>query len=144
MTAFLGADLVLDHDAGSAGAGVLDHGALDDVTTVDPSAPALVAYTSGTTSDPKGVVHAHRTIGAEIRQLGNIQPFAGLETHGKPVELTVAPPMITGAPVGHGIGMLAALLLPVYGRRAIHLIDVWDPKRVLAATSRPSETEPLF
>src|SRR5207244_1526032 len=38
---------------------------------VDPSAPALVAYTSGTTSDPKGVVHAHRTIGAEIRQLGS-------------------------------------------------------------------------
>jgi acyl-CoA synthetase (AMP-forming)/AMP-acid ligase II len=112
---------------------LLDHGSLDDVTTVDPSSPALVAYTSGTTSDPKGVVHAHRTIGAEIRQLGNIQPFAGLETHGKPVELTVAPPMITGAPVGHGIGMLAALLLPVYGRRAIHLIDVWDPKRVLAA-----------
>ena len=40
--------------------------------------------------------------------------------------------MITGAPVGHGIGMLAALLMPVHGRRAIHLIDVWDPKRVLA------------
>jgi acyl-CoA synthetase len=40
--------------------------------------------------------------------------------------------MITGAPVGHGIGMLAALLMPVHGRRAIHLIDVWDPGRVLA------------
>ena len=33
---------------------------------VDPRAPALVAYTSGTTSDPKGVVHSHRTINAEI------------------------------------------------------------------------------
>jgi len=108
-------------------------GSLDAVATVDPSGPALVAYTSGTTSDPKGVVHAHRTIGAEIRQLSSIQPFAGLETHGKPQALTVAPPMLTGAPVGHGIGMLAALLMPVYGRRAIHLIDVWDPGRVLAA-----------
>ncbi len=106
---------------------------LDVVTAVDPTAPALVAYTSGTTSDPKGVVHAHRTIGAEIRQLGGIQPFAGLETHGKPPSLAVAPPSITGAPVGHGIGMLAALLMPVHGRRPIHLIDVWDPKRVLAA-----------
>src|SRR4051794_35153756 len=38
---------------------------LDAVTMVDPGSPALVAYTSGTTSDPKGVVHAHRTIGAE-------------------------------------------------------------------------------
>ena len=29
--------------------------------------------------------------------------------------------------------MLAALLMPVHGRRPIHLIDVWDPKRVLQA-----------
>ena len=41
-----------------------------DPPPVDPRAPALVAYTSGTTSDPKGVVHSHRTINAEIRQLG--------------------------------------------------------------------------
>jgi acyl-CoA synthetase len=106
---------------------------LAELATVDPSKPALVAYTSGTTSDPKGVVHAHRTIGAEIRQLASIQPFAGSDPVGKPPALSVAPPSITGAPVGHGIGMIAALLMPVYGRRPIHLIDVWDPKRVLAA-----------
>jgi len=93
---------------------------LDAPVAVDPTAPALVAYTSGTTSEPKGVVHAHRTIGAEIRQLGAVQATGG-------------PEPLTGAPVGHGIGMLAALLLPVFRRRAIHLIDVWDPARVLAA-----------
>jgi len=86
---------------------------------VDPAAPALVAYTSGTTADPKGVVHTHRTIGCEVRQLSAMQPDA--------------PPTLVGAPVGHGIGMLAALLLPVHRRVPIHLIDVWDPKRVLAA-----------
>jgi acyl-CoA synthetase len=106
---------------------------LEALEKVDPSTPALVAYTSGTTSDPKGVVHAHRTIGAEIRQLGAIQPFAGQEIDGKPAALSVAPPSITGAPVGHGIGMIAALLMPVHGRRPIHLIDVWEPGRVLAA-----------
>src|SRR5207237_8397987 len=60
---------------------------------VDPSAPALVAYTSGTTAAPKGVVHTHHSIGAEIRQLSAMQ----------------APddrPALVGAPVGHGIGML--------------------------------------
>jgi acyl-CoA synthetase len=96
-----------------------------DATTVparvDPSAPALVAYTSGTTADPKGVVHAHRTIGFEIRQLGAMQPPRG------------GPPLLVGAPVGHGIGMLSALLLPVFRRESIHLIDIWDPAEVLAA-----------
>ena len=106
---------------------LLHAGSLDALAVVDPNAPALVAYTSGTTSDPKGVVHAHRTIGAEIRQLGGIQPDEVLADTEKP------PPSITGAPVGHGIGMLAALLMPVAGRRPIHLIDVWEPGRVLQA-----------
>jgi acyl-coenzyme A synthetase/AMP-(fatty) acid ligase len=94
---------------------------LVEIAAVDPGAPALVAYTSGTTSDPKGVVHSHRTITAEIQQLAAMQANRG------------GPAMITGAPVGHGIGMLAALLVPVYNRTEIHLIDVWDPGRVLAA-----------
>src|SRR5438445_1248540 len=102
--------------------------ALDRPLTVDPSAPALVAYTSGTTADPKGVVHSHRTIASEIRQLSAVQS----DRHG--------PPPLVGAPVGHGIGMLAALLIPVYRGQAIHLIDVWDPAVVLATMVRDRVT----
>ena len=91
---------------------------LDEPATVDASSPALVAYTSGTTANPKGVIHTHRTIGFEVRQLGAAQP-------------SKAPPGIVGAPVGHGIGMLAALLIPVLRGGAIHLTDVWDPGAVL-------------
>ena len=86
---------------------------------VDPSSPALVAYTSGTTADPKGVVHSHRTIGFEIRQLAAMQ--------------TGNPPLLVGAPVGHAIGMLSGLLLPVWKGEPINLIDVWNPGAVLAA-----------
>jgi acyl-CoA synthetase len=124
--------VVGDGDRAPAGtfpfADLLAHGRVDAPVAVDPMAPALVAYTSGTTADPKGVVHVHRTINAEIRQLSAIQP-----NQPAPEEDPDAIDMLTGAPVGHGIGMLAALLTPVFRRRNVHLIDVWDPKRVLAA-----------
>ncbi len=98
---------------------VLEGTPLPAPEAVDPSSPALVAYTSGTTADPKGVVHSHRTIGFEVRQLASMQ--------------TGNPPLIVGAPVGHAIGMLSGLLLPVWKGEPINLIDVWDPGAVLAA-----------
>ncbi|MEX0664507.1 MAG: AMP-binding protein [Acidimicrobiia bacterium] len=88
--------------------------------SVDPDTPALIAYTSGTTADPKGVVHTHRSLLAEIRQLSDLAP-PNLR------------PAIVGAPVGHAIGMLGGLLGPVERGVSIHLIDVWEPPAVLAA-----------
>jgi acyl-CoA synthetase (AMP-forming)/AMP-acid ligase II len=99
---------------------LVDHDPIAAPAPVDPDTPAVIAYTSGTTADPKGVVHTHRSIVAEIHQLGDIQAAGDRAT-------------LVGAPVGHGIGMLAGLLLPVYRRQAIHLTDVWLPERVLAA-----------
>ncbi len=99
-------------------AGLLDAGPVDGPAAVDPDAPAIVGFTSGTTRDPKGVVHSHRTIGCETRQLDHFFPTGG-------------PPQITGAPVGHFIGMLNAFLVPLLRERAVNLIDVWDPGEVL-------------
>jgi acyl-CoA synthetase (AMP-forming)/AMP-acid ligase II len=92
---------------------------LGEPVVTDPDGAALIAYTSGTTADPKGVIHTHRTLGAEIRQLGSSSP----PSHGRTT--------LVGAPVGHAIGMLAALLLPVWRGEPIAVIDVWDPRRVL-------------
>ncbi|MGP8059995.1 MAG: AMP-binding protein [Acidimicrobiales bacterium] len=93
---------------------------VDGPADVDPDGPAVIGYTSGTTADPKGVVHTHRTLGFEVRQLGDHQDERAV-------------PNLTGAPVGHSIGMLAGLLVPLYRGQPLYLIDGWDPPTVLDA-----------
>jgi acyl-CoA synthetase len=123
-------DVVVVGDGGSGGAGrrrgaipfetIAGGSPLDGPLAADPSSPALVGWTSGTTSNPKGVIHSHRTIASEVRQLGAAQP-------------PFPRPNLVGAPVGHAIGMLSALLIPLELGQPIHLIDVWDPAAVLRA-----------
>ena len=100
----------------------LDADPLAGPLPVDPDGPAIIGFTSGTTRDPKGVIHSHRTIGCEVRQLDYMFPKGG-------------PPMITGAPVGHFIGMLNALLMPMLREKSVDLVDVWDPATVLRLMS---------
>jgi acyl-CoA synthetase (AMP-forming)/AMP-acid ligase II len=84
----------------------------------DPAAPALIAFTSGTTRDPKGVIHSHQTLGFETRQLAALYPAD--RGH-----------QLTSAPVGHFIGMLNAFLIPVLDGMPINLSDVWDPAKAM-------------
>ncbi|MCB0934406.1 MAG: AMP-binding protein [Mycobacterium sp.] len=84
----------------------------------DPAAPTLIAFTSGTTRDPKGVVHSHQTLSCETHQLlANYATDRGRQ--------------ITATPVGHFIGMVGAFLIPVIEGAPVDLCDVFDPGRVL-------------
>ncbi|MCX5044272.1 AMP-binding protein [Aldersonia sp. NBC_00410] len=85
----------------------------------DPGAPALIAFTSGTTSAPKGVVHSHQTLGCEARQL--VQRNSADDAKN-----------LTATPVGHFIGMVGAFFIPVMQGLPVHLADIWDPGMALA------------
>ena len=96
---------------------LLDADPVEGPAIVDPDSPAIIAFTSGTTRDPKGVIHTHRTIGFEAKQLSSLSP--------------PGPSTIVGAPLGHFIGMLQSLLCSLYRSNDVHLVDVWDPGEVL-------------
>jgi acyl-CoA synthetase (AMP-forming)/AMP-acid ligase II len=87
--------------------------------SADPGQPALIAFTSGTTRDPKGVIHSHQTLCFETRQLSSRYP----KDRGA---------LLTAVPVGHFMGMLSAFLTAVLDGEPINLTDVWDPAKVLA------------
>jgi len=91
---------------------------LPGTLAVDPAGPALIAFTSGTTRNPKGVVHSHQTLGHETRQLSGLYPPGWAK-------------QLTAAPVGHFIGMVNSFLIPVLHGTPVNLVDVWDPAQVL-------------
>jgi acyl-CoA synthetase len=92
----------------------------------DPAGPALIAFTSGTTNAPKGVIHSHRSLVFESRQLsGQIR--------------SIGEDQLIATPVGHFIGMLGALLIPVLTGRSVHLVDNWDPGVVLQLMQREAD-----
>jgi acyl-CoA synthetase len=88
-----------------------------DLPEVAADDVVVLAYTSGTTSDPKGVIHDHRTLLSELRHM------TGWITPGRS--------NLMGSPVTHATGMLGAVLGPLTAGSEIHLIDRWDPTHAL-------------
>jgi len=87
-----------------------------DLPTPPADEVAVLAYTSGTTSDPKGVIHDHRTMLSELRHMNGW--VAGRAT-------------LMGSPITHATGMLGAVLGPLGRGGDIHVIDRWDPGHAL-------------
>jgi acyl-coenzyme A synthetase/AMP-(fatty) acid ligase len=87
---------------------------------ISPDEPHILAYTSGTTADPKGVVHSHNSLLAECRQT---RACSG----GGEDDVFLCP-----NPIGHIAGIFSALIAPfMYGYEKLVLMDGWDPKWAL-------------
>jgi cyclohexanecarboxylate-CoA ligase len=105
--------------------GPLPHGfvAFDDLLAAEPDYEdrgsaeriALLLYTSGTTADPKGVLHDHRNLDYENRSIIDL------------FELDETSTVLGMSPVTHVSGFLYAVLLPAMLGTTAVLLDVWDP-----------------
>ncbi len=96
--------------------------------SVDASDPAVVLYTSGTTADPKGVLHSNNTLLAECLATQRYHRLG-------PDEVFVMP-----SPVSHISGLLYGILLPTFLGATSVLMEVWEPERFLALVERERGT----
>src|SRR5690606_1775687 len=89
-----------------------------------------ILYTSGTTGEPKGVMHSSNTL------FSNVRPYADR------LHLTSDDTILMASPVAHQTGFLYGIMMPVYlGTTAVlqHICDVEFACKVIA-TEKPAYT----
>lgn len=72
-------------------------------------------YTSGTTGEPKGVLHTYNTL------FSNVVPYS------ERLGLTADDKVMMASPLAHQTGFLYGVLMPVYLQATAILQDLWDP-----------------
>ncbi|MEX3993970.1 cyclohexanecarboxylate-CoA ligase [Paraburkholderia sp. EG286A] len=92
----------------------------DDVTQL--------LYTSGTTGEPKGVMHTGNTL------FSNIFPYAQAMRLGRDDVVLMASPM------AHQTGFMYGLMMPIALRASAVLQDVWQPEAALALIAQERAT----
>ncbi|MGW8555973.1 AMP-binding protein [Streptomyces tubercidicus] len=90
-----------------------------DALEAGPDDPAQVMFTSGTTGEPKGVVHSHNTLYAMNKAQADVLRLT-------PDEVTAM-----GSPTTHQGGYTWNFVMPLLlGATSVH-IDAWDPELML-------------
>ncbi|MBX3493027.1 MAG: cyclohexanecarboxylate-CoA ligase [Parvibaculum sp.] len=100
-----------------------DAGRLFAARRPDPDDVTQLMYTSGTTGEPKGVMHTSNTL------LSNILVCA------ERLGLGADDVMFMASPMAHQTGVMYGLVMPILAGATAILQDVWGPKRASASIS---------
>ncbi|HEA53779.1 AMP-binding protein [Marinobacter antarcticus] len=108
----------------------LDTGALFRERQLNADDVIQTLYTSGTTGQPKGVMHTSNTL------LSNVRPYADR------LHLTAADSVLMASPVAHQTGFLYGIMMPIYLGTTVVLQDIWDADYVckVIAAEKPTFT----
>ena len=98
------------------------------VSSVDPDRLLMLMYTSGTTAAPKGVLHTHNTLIAEVQSLARIHALT-------PRDRTLMP-----SPLTHISGVVHAILTPALLGTSAVLMERWDAARGFQLIEREQVT----
>ncbi|HVO27789.1 MAG TPA: AMP-binding protein [Candidatus Margulisiibacteriota bacterium] len=95
---------------------------------VNPDSIALLMYTSGTTAEPKGVLHTHNTLAAEVLSLARVH------------QLTAADRTLMPSPLTHISGVIHGILTPALLGTSAVLMERWEPARAADLIDREQVT----
>lgn len=91
----------------------------DNVAVINETDPALLLYTSGTTANPKGVLHSHNTLLHENRTIINLY------------DLKEDDAIFMPSPVTHITGLLYGLEMPFMIQGKVVFQDIWDSNKAI-------------
>ncbi len=86
----------------------------------------VILWTSGTTSEPKGVVHTHQSLRVEADTIAAAHAMSPGES------------LLLPMPVTHVAGLTYGVLLPVTNGITTVLMDTWEPGRALELVEEQS------
>lgn len=101
---------------------------------VGPDSPAMILYTSGTTSRAKGVLSSHRAVCQALTALEFQGAFCALSSPqriGKVIASGYAPTSLMAVPLFHVSGLHAQFLSALRGGRRLVLMYKWDVEQAL-------------
>jgi acyl-CoA synthetase (AMP-forming)/AMP-acid ligase II len=96
--------------------------------SVDCGALLMLMYTSGTTAEPKGVLHTHDTLAAEVMSLARVHSLGLADT-------TLMP-----SPVTHISGVIHGILTPALLGTTAVFMERWEPLLGLELIARERVT----